>query len=171
MKLTEEGLYVAKIIGQRVNESALRKTPFCALHIEVYGRVDLINPTEPPEKIPPIRRTIELWITENTVERAIRDLKNIGWTGKSFGEFDEQVPKFVDVRGKKIFVSCRHEDNDANARERWSITTAPKPVNRDRLSELDSRFGSLLTDTASPGEEEDEEEKTGDETGADESAG
>lgn len=169
MKLTEEGLYVGKIIGQRVNESALRKTPFCALHIEVVGRVDLINPTEPPEKITPIRRTIELWITENTVERTIRDLKNIGWTGKSFAEFDEQVPNFVDVRGKKIFVSCRHEDTDASTRERWAITTAPAPVNKDRLNELDSRFGSFLTDSSSTGQEGDED--VGDESGNDEATG
>src|SRR5690606_11535225 len=110
-KLMDEGLYVAKIIGQRINESALRKTPYAALHIEVVGRIDLANPTDPPVKLATTRRTVDLWLTDGAVERSIRDLRAVGWTGRSFAEFDDRAKDFVDVRGKNIFASCRHDDS------------------------------------------------------------
>ncbi len=164
----EEGLYVARIIGQRIEKSPLRETPYAALHIEIVGRVDLMNPTEPPAEVTPVRRTVDLWLTDAAAERSVRDLKAIGWTGASFTQFDDRIEGHVNITGRSIFVSCRIDDTSTTVRERWAITSAPKPVDKNRLVDLDARFGSLLTDTT--GTTDEKAGHAGDESGRHEPA-
>ena len=165
----EEGLYVARIIGQRINESAVKRTAYAALHVEIVGRVNLMNPTDPPAKVPAVRRTVDLWLTDAAAERSIRDLRAIGWTGSKFTEFDDRIEGHVNITGRSIFVSCRIDDAATPVRERWAITSAPQAVDTSRLVNLDARFGSLLTDTI--GTTDEQAGHVGDESGPNEPAG
>lgn len=140
------GSYIAEAVSQGFSKSRKGNQQF-VLRFKVLGTPD-------GDSIMPVaqeyERTCWMPITEKTAERVADALRQIGYTGKSFGPLDPNHPQHFSFTGNQIEVYCQHEtDLNGILREKWQISTnAPalkvEPLSPKDIRELDSLFGKEL---------------------------
>lgn len=129
----DKGLYQVEITNQGLNKSSQKGTPGFFLRILPEGGA--------------YERDIQWWITEKTVEYVIRDLRSLGFAGKSFGELDLRRKGFHNFIGMEIKAACTHEENGDKVYERWGLPFGGAditPLGTAEAHELDSLFGDQL---------------------------
>ncbi len=145
------GRYRCQITEQGFSESKEKKTPCFAIKIKPTALYDATNGDL--LQCDGFERTVTLWLTENTVENAIRNVRSLGFTGSSFRELDPEVPGHTSLVGMEVDFVCDHEDYNGKAMERWEF---PPPEARplERVSglskKLDALFGKSLKTAAPP---------------------
>jgi len=129
----EKGQYDCQIHSHYFGESKLKKTPFLAFRFTPAGGE--------------YEREVLLYLTPNTVDRAIAILREMGWHGSRFSELDH-----VRFNGKLVVLDCTHEHSNGNDYDKWDF---PRPksengsVNDPAVAKkLDALFGSELKKTA-----------------------
>lgn len=143
----EPGDYKARIVRQGFAESKNKNTPFFYLEIE---------PTEStganalPEKI--YRRTIDLYVTDKTIERVVETLRELGWNGTKLAELEPGSPNHFSLVDQEIDVYCKIEEGyDRFYLSRKSGAPASGPAEQKGVAaKLDKLFGKQLM-SALPG--------------------
>lgn len=145
------GRYRCKIVEQGFSESREKKTPCFAIKVKVIGLVDQTNGDLLP--CDSYERTVTLWLTDNTIENAIRNVRSLGFDGASFRELDPEVPGHTTLVGTEADFLCDHEDYNGKAMERWEFPP-PEARHLERVSglskKLDALFGKSLKAAAGP---------------------
>lgn len=145
------GRYRCQITEQGFSESKEKKTPCFAIKIKPTAAYDPTNGDL--VQCEAYERTVTLWLTENTVENAIRNVRSLGFDGASFRELDPEVPGHTSLVGVEFDFQCSHEEYEGKQMERWEF---PPPEARpiERVSglskKLDALFGKSLKSVAPP---------------------
>ena len=129
----DEGIYACQITAQGLNKSSKKATPGFFLRVQPEGGA--------------YERDIQWWITTGTVEYVVRDLKSLGFNGKSFGELDPRREGFYNFVGATIKAACTHEVNGEKTYERWELPFGGadlQPLDAAEAQQLDSLFGNQL---------------------------
>lgn len=116
----EPGDYLCKIVGQGLGESKEKKTPFVFLTVQPVAQYAM---GEEGEQEYPVAtqydRTVQLWLTEKTVERSAERLCELGWAGS---DWNDLAPGGVcDLTGNEVRLSCSHESWNDQSREKWDF--------------------------------------------------
>lgn len=87
----------------------------------------------------------DLYLTEKTIEKTVKALRCLGFTGDQFAAFVTQAPK------TSVQFEIVHESyNDkVRAKVKW-IGVAPKVLQASELDALSDKFSTLLTATTTP---------------------
>ena len=147
----DQGRYWGKITRQRLGESS-NGNPQLILSFTVLGK---INPADPQGELLAVtqqyERTVFRTITDKTIDWVLKDLETIGFTGGSYGQFDENASDCCDVRGKELEFSCNHKAHYKTGEpvEEWSIASdSPgmevEPLDNQAVRKLDAMFGKQL---------------------------
>lgn len=156
----EQGRYWGKITHQRLGETS-KGNPQLILSFQVVGKIDPSDPEGALQRCPEYERSIFRTITDKTLDYVIQDMDALGWFGNKWSQFDEGDRECVDIRGKELAFSCKHEPkqvldeatgkyvNTSEMRETWSIAqtgSGPpvKPLDKGAMSKLDAMFGKAL---------------------------
>lgn len=132
-----EGIYEAEVVHQGLNVSSQKGTPGFFLRIQPEDGA--------------YERDIQWWITENTVDNVLRDLKRLGFVGSSWSQLDPNTDGFHDFSGQKIQAVCKHEQSPDGEKtyERWELPYDGKPrevksLDKKGARSLDNLFGKKL---------------------------
>lgn len=156
--LFDEGRYLARVTAQQFAKSK-NGNPMFTLSFMLLGKVDPADPAGPLLPCNNYERRIFLTFTENTIERAVRDLGAIGFTGTSFRQLDPMVDGGQSFIDQEIEVFCQHKADDrpeklGELQEKWGIAfvggAAPKldPADDKQIRQLDAMFGKHLKPNA-----------------------
>ncbi len=129
----DEGIYTCEITDQGLNKSSKKGTPGFFLRVLPEGSE--------------YTRDVQWWITEGTAKFVARDLKSLGFKGRSWGELDTRREGFHNFVGATIKVACTHEENGDKVYERWGLPFGGadlKPLDKAEAQQLDSMFGAEL---------------------------
>lgn len=144
------GFYWGKITQQALGESKEKKTPFFALRFMVLGKIDPADPNGELIACEKYERTINMYITEGTIEFVTRDLGRLGFEGDSFRFLDPNTPGFHDFTNTEAAFYCSHEEYEGKAREKWSLAKEGgaklevEPLETKQVRTLDNLFGKHL---------------------------
>lgn len=148
----EQGKYKFKITAQGFTQ-AKSGNPQFFLTGKVTGQINPRNATEIYD-CDNYERTIKVTITDNTIDRILSDLRNIGFTGSRFSELDPSNPKCHSFVGTEIDAECRHKpgrDDKSKLFEDWDFpySRAPREAiasDKSVASKLDALFGKKLSE-------------------------
>lgn len=149
----QQGNYSATVLQQQFGESEKKGTPYFALTI----RPDEMDVGEPEMvSVDSQERTVFIYLTEGTIDFAVRDLAAIGFRGASFAELDPSSPNHHSFVNQKIPVYCKHENYEGKTKEKWQISSGGGSINHKALDKtgvrrLDALFGKTLKAAAKPG--------------------
>jgi hypothetical protein len=136
----DRGIYKCRIIAQGFGE-AQTGTPEFWIQFRVLERTEPFN-----DSLDQLVRTIHLYITEKTFDRVMEDLRLLGYTGDSLEGVDPCQEGYCDFVGKEFEFFCIHEpDQNGELRERWSARQVGRPLDRDKLKELNRLFSKSKT--------------------------
>jgi hypothetical protein len=144
------GRYWGKITQQALGESKEKKTPFFAIRFIVTGKVDPADPQGDLIACEQYERTLNMYLTEGTIEFVTRDLEKLGFQGDSFKYLDPSTPGFHDFTGVEGAFYCSHEEYEGKAREKWSLAKEGgtklevEPLESKQVRALDNLFGKHL---------------------------
>ena len=130
-----EGSYTCRVTKQRFALSPKKGTTAFVLEFLVLKCVG-----DPDSELSSQSRTVEFWLTNNTVVRVRADLRLLGFTGSRLSELDPESPDYFSFVGFEVIMYCRHgQDGDGNPREEWSPRGSNlQPLTDKRpLAELD----------------------------------
>jgi len=86
-------------------------------------------------------------LTEKTIPHLGKDFKSLGIDVTSFLKLAPDVPGFVDLRGKELVLTCKHngkyEDWEPVFKGGGSLPETKK-VSKDRYVELHKKFGTAF---------------------------
>lgn len=138
----EPGTYAATITKQLFGETQSKNTPYFEIKFVPHTAK---APTELPDDTP--ERDIKLWMTKNSVEYALADLRRMGWAGNAFTSLDPDTKAFDDLSGTDIEVYCKINDNGY---EEWALSKGtPKRENVTGIANaLDRMFGKEIKASA-----------------------
>jgi len=156
----EQGRYWGKITRQHLGQTSTGNAQL-VLSFQVVGKLDPHNPKGELLACPQYERRKFRVITDKTLEYVTQDLDALGWYGNKWSQFEETDKECVDVRGKELAFSCKHEPKQikdeatgkyvatSEMREVWSIAQAGsgppvKPLDAKTSSKLDAMFGKAL---------------------------
>ncbi len=147
----EQGKYRFSITNQGFGESGAKKTPYFFLQGEPVA-LQFDDGTEDPV-LKSFQRTIKIYITENTIDRALEDLGKLGFEGKRLAQLDPSTNGFHNFAGAEIIAECSHQaglgDKSDQLFEQWQLPFegAGKPQESDSsvAKKLDSLFGKKVT--------------------------
>ncbi len=145
------GKYRVRFIGgqsQGFGTSKQKETPYFFADFEPIAYI-ADDGTEVAD-IPTARRDVRLYITENTADRVVRDLRGIGWQGAKFATLDPATPGYHDLAGVEAVLECKLETYEGNEREKWDFPMPPRHAELDKsnLSKLDKLAGKALKSKA-----------------------
>ena len=91
-------------------------------------------------------RTVQLWLTDKTIDNVVARLRTLGWEGTSFKDLEPGGFTFI---GKTVWLRCDHEQHDDRIYEKWEF---PPPEGSGQQAEnvdgvarkLDALFGKAL---------------------------
>jgi len=137
-----QGTYKGMIIGVDLGEASTG-TPQIEVYVELSAQI-----TEEGNSYVFDSRTVYLPVTDQTIGDSdnigwvLKVLKHIGWSGKSFQDFDG-------IEGREITLYCKHEENqEGMEREKWSINVPRSQsltsMNKKDRRSLDAKFKSAL---------------------------
>mgnify|MGYP001173740613 FL=1 len=137
MAAFEQGIYENCLVtGQGFLSSKTKGTPGFYLRIQPY--------TDGPE------RDITWWLTDKTVEYVVRDLRKLGFNGRSFGELNPESGTHHSFVGDFITAECQYEKGeDGKDYERWQLPYEGreiKPLERSEQRRLNNLFDKFLKD-------------------------
>lgn len=145
------GKYLCEVVQQGFTESKNKGTLGFFLRFKPLLEIDKNDPTVSYES-PNYERTIEMWITENTIDNHIRVLRGLGFTGSSFRELDPDNPSHFSFVGNEIALLCRHQEYDGKVYDKFEFpyTGGGKTLPSDSkvASKLDNLFGRRLKSAA-----------------------
>lgn len=147
-----EGVYQCKVTGQGFGESKTKGTPF--FYLDIQPEYQIINNElhDLPEDCRWVRR-FERYLSDNTFEYFLEDMKSIGWEGGALSDLGpEGSTSFL---GAEIKCRCVHEaasDGSGKVYERWmlwrptsgGIAAPEKTLDKTGLRKLDAMFGDKL---------------------------
>lgn len=140
--LTPEGFYDAEITGHSF-EKASTGTLMFVLNIEVQTDGGVV------------RRKYRRYLTENSGEKFIEDLKKVGFVG-NWQSLYPTAKQPASLIGKQCRVQCRHEMYNGEQREQWSIvrrgSKAPEAATLDDLKAFATlaKISSIVADEEVP---------------------
>lgn len=139
----ERGLYRCTIISQALGESNTGTPQFVfRFRIEALVSGDQEFGADEGE------RTCYVYLSEKTMEFAVRDIKSLGFDKNSLRYLDPKIAGFHDFVGQSVQMYCKHEMYDGKTREKWNISNPTalevKPVEASKLRDLDNLFGRAL---------------------------
>jgi hypothetical protein len=142
MATYEKGVYQAEVVGQGFAESASKGTPYFYLQLLVLARYAADGT---PQECPRYERTYEQYLAGETGVIILRaQLRAIGVEVARFEQLDPSAPGHLSLVGRKIDVACDVETYQGKPRERWTIPTPKKKLNREGVRALQDNFGHVL---------------------------
>jgi hypothetical protein len=95
---------------------------------------------------PHLARTIYRVITDNTIDYALDDLRELGYDRATFADIDPESPNAFDFDGIEVTVEMKLEMYEGRQTERWNFTRkgAGKKLEASAVSKLDAMFGAKL---------------------------
>jgi hypothetical protein len=141
----DRGTYKVRVTGQGFSR-AQTGTPQFSIRFVVLERVEPFN-----DGLDQLERTIYMALTPNTIERVKEDLRALGFTGDSIEDLDPSQEGHHDFTGKEFEFFCVHgPDQNGQLRERWSVREVERPLDRDKLKELNRLFSKPKTASMKP---------------------
>ena len=134
----QPGIYECIVQSQGFGESKEKKTPYFFLAfspVKHNGR----------EVESPYERELKMWLTDKTVERAIGQLRGLGWGGSSFADLEPGGHSF---RGVNLTLTCTH---NADGYEDWELPAPSSGTSQQTpgvTKRLDALFGRELKNGA-----------------------
>ncbi len=147
-----EGPYMGRVVFQELGASKNKGTPQFLLRVQIMASLDAKGePTALPG--PAQERSVYIYLTEASMEMALKALKVLGYRKTSVKFLDPNVAGCVDFTGTEVPLYCKHESYENETREKWSISTrlaaSAGPVD---IRKLDRLFGPGLKEIASGAE-------------------
>lgn len=129
---------------QGFGESKKKGTPY--FHASFKPVAYIADDGTEVSEIPDATRDLTLYLTENSVEGAVRDLRKIGFDGKAFSALDPSTPNYFKLEGREIELECKHEVFEGRTQERWQVPLPPRhsELKADDRKGLDKLFGKHL---------------------------
>lgn len=116
----EPGDYLCKIVGQGLGESKEKKTPFVFLTVRPVAQYGMTEDGEQEYQVDAqYDRTVNLWLSPKTVERAAQRLVELGWQGTDWN--DLAPGGACNLEGTEVRLTCLHENYNDQAREKWDF--------------------------------------------------
>ena len=150
MSKLDEGKYRGRICEWSLSQSKTKKTPQFAVTCELIGYYDRdqLNDMSGSDK-----RTVFKFITENTVDYFIEDMRKLGWNGDQFAELNPDHPGGHNFKDVEVDLTCEHETYEGKDRERWNFAFGGggmqlTALDKKGVSSLQALFGSKLKATA-----------------------
>ncbi len=152
----EVGGYNVRIHDAGIETSKNKGTPGVTLKVEIRSKIEEgEDGTRFDAACDPGFRTINLWITEKTVDFTIDKLRKAGWEGQSFDELHQLV-------GMQAAAFCRHETQETGeyagqTQEKWDLgLPTSQNVNHDSTTarKLNALFGKKLKMTKPAGNQQ-----------------
>lgn len=145
-------LYDCEVIGQAFTKSKAKGTDAFTLVFVPMAEVDQVDPNATFDVPDKYERKLDLWLTENTVDRVIEILRGWGFTGASFRDLDiENGGKFSFIH-QNIRLRCKHSGQDGKVYDNFEVPFAGSGVKIENdskvASKLDNLFGKKLKATA-----------------------
>lgn len=93
-----------------------------------------------------VNRTIFRVLTENTIDFATAELRQLGYDRDNFDDIDPESPNAFDFDGIEVTVEMKLEEYEGRQRERWQFTRKGqgKKLEQSGVSKLNAMFGSKL---------------------------
>jgi hypothetical protein len=139
-----EGRYKAIITQWGLGESREKKTPYVGFTFRLLHE---IGGDGKPIKCPSFERTLYRYITSETIDFVVRDLKSLGYDRDSFDYLDPKHPQAFSFKGKEIEVTCKHEKYKDEDKERWDFAFSgglSGPLAFEGVSRLNALFAGKL---------------------------
>lgn len=150
MAVYEQGSYRCVVAEQGFSESKEKKTPCFFLRVQPFAHCGHGGETEVPQQ----DRTINLYLTDGTIDFVIEDLRALGWNGTSFDELDPESSNCHSFVGNEVPAFCEHEQYNGKIQERWNLRVRgarqAEKLPPDKLRSLNAMFGKKLKSTAAP---------------------
>lgn len=143
----EAGRYRLKITNQGFGESKTKGTPFFFLEGEPTAKIEGDDAWQVEFTY---KRTISLYITENTAETVAEKLKALGWAGGKWTNLDPAKPNFHSFIGEEIQAICAMEPGikgDGKLFEKWDLPWGEREATESNPSvagKLDAMFGKAV---------------------------
>ncbi len=131
------GTYEVQITRQKFDVSDVKKTPGLSLYFR------------PDPNLPDYERSVDLWITDGTIDRVFGTLGKLGWFGTNFEELHHENPEGFKFAGITTHVVCTHRQDGDKTWEEWAIPTPfakhdREPAGRSVLAGLNQKFAAKL---------------------------
>lgn len=140
----DRGRYKVRVIGQEFIE-AKTGTPGFSLKIQPISYYGTTNEVPCDDGDPAF---ITWWMSENSVEYMVRDLKGLGWNAVSFEDLKPGAYNFHDFSGLE-FDAVHFTDKQGYPK--WALSSSPAPLDDAGLSKLDKMFAKHLSKPKSNG--------------------
>jgi hypothetical protein len=141
----EPGLYKCRIIEQGFNEASTG-TPQFWLRFQVLGRIEPFN-----DSLEKYSRTIYFAVTQRTADRVMQDLHTLGFKGDQFDGIDPRIEGSHSFVNSEVELICSHEDGkDGTPREKWRVRGSGRPLNADKVHNLNRLLTKVITDDDVP---------------------
>jgi hypothetical protein len=145
------GKYRVRFVGgtsQGFGESKQKGTPYFFATFEPIAFIADDGTEE--TGIPKDRRDVELYITENTADRVVNNLRSIGWKGSTFANLDPGVAGYHDLAGVEAVLECKLETYEGKERDKWEFPRPPRhsELGKDAKKSLDRLAGKALKSKA-----------------------
>lgn len=147
----QAGKYRCQITEQGFGESKNKKTPFLGLKVRPTGFYDVTNGDLVP--CSDFERTVMLYLTDNTIDQAMKNIRSLGFTGDSFRALDPEMPGHISLIGVETDFQCKHEPYDGGIGEKWEFPLSEgRPLEKvSGLSKkLDALFGKQIKSSGTP---------------------
>jgi hypothetical protein len=148
----QAGKYRCQIVEQAFSESKEKKTPFFGIKVKPTGFYDVT--TGDLVGCSDFDRQVQMYLTDNTVEHVIRNLRTLGFTGDSFKLLDPEMPGHHSLVGTEADFVCKHEPYDGGIGEKWELHFIGESRPLEKVSglskKLDALFGKQMKGSAGP---------------------
>lgn len=144
----QPGTYRVRVVNQGFAEQENEKrTPYFFFQVEPQAKLDGDDEEACQYQY---NRTIKVYVTEKTIDRARADLMKLGWDGAKFRDLDPATVPGHSFIGEEITATCKHEagqgDKIDQTFEKWELPYEggggePKASDAKLASKLDALFG------------------------------
>ena len=144
------GAYKGRVTFHGLTESTEKKTPGIYIRFVVIDIIHAADHIEELDQKDRHERTMTRWLTDQTIEYAMSDLQDMGFSSPKLSDFDlnnqtETTQSFVD---NVYDFYCSHEDSDkGDMYERWQLSRGERPMatlSKKQLKQIDNLFGRQM---------------------------
>ncbi len=145
------GRYLCEVTSQGFNKSKEKGTPFFFLGIKPLEMYITEEEREPIDG--QYERAVNLYITENTIDRVVAKLRSLEWEGNDFRDLEPNNPDGHSFVGQEIVVRCTNEQVGDKVYDRWELPDMGGSLDLDNDPNvsrgLNTMFGKALKGGAS----------------------
>lgn len=147
----DKGNYKARMVKHQLGETS-NKNPQIVYTFTLLAKV-VGGKEEPCDSY---ERSIFRVLTENTIDRAVDELKQLGYPHPTFDQLDPSHSSAHSFTDQDVNVYCQHKKNEKGEdKEEWGFDMGNggvqvKPLERSAVAALNAKFGSALKSGAKP---------------------